>query len=162
MIIYSITNIVNKKIYVGKTTKTINERFNSHINTSKCGSQTYLHKAIRKYGKNNFTIEVIEDNISCETVLSQREIFWIKKLKPEYNMTLGGEGSTGRILSEESRIKMSSKAKLRTRKPHSKETKEKIAKSLIGIPLTEERKQKISKSKIGSIPWNKGKHSQLF
>jgi group I intron endonuclease len=158
MVIYSITNNVNNKVYVGKTTKTINKRFDSHINTSKYGSQTYFHKALRKYGKNNFTISIIEDSIFCETTLAEREIFWIEKLKPEYNMTLGGEGSTGRILSEESRTKMSLKAKQRIRKPHSEETKQKIAKALTGVALSEKRKQNISKSKLGSIPWNKGKH----
>ena len=156
MVIYSITNNVNNKLYVGKTTKTINERFDSHINTSKYGSQSYLHRALRKYGKNNFSISIIEDNIFCEKTLSEREIYWIEKLKPEYNMTLGGEGSTGRILSEESRAKMSLKSKQRIRKPHSEETKQKIAKSLTGVPLSEERKRNISNSKLGSIPWNKG------
>ena len=162
MIIYSITNNVNNKVYVGKTTKTINERFDCHINTSKYGSQTYFHKALRKYGKNNFTISIIEDSIFCETTLNEREIFWIEKLKPEYNMTLGGEGSTGRILSVESRTKMSLKAKQRIRKPHSEETKLKISKAHKGKTFSEERKQNISKSKLGSIPWNKGKKLQLL
>jgi hypothetical protein len=71
-------------------------------------------------------------------------------------MTSGGEGSSGRILSEESKTKMSTKAKLRIRFPHTEETKQKITQALIGNPLTQERKDKISKSKKGSIPWNKG------
>ena len=160
MVIYSITNKVNNKIYVGKTIKSLEERFAAHINTTKYGSQSYLHRAIRKYGIKNFTISVIEDNISTEHTLNEREIFWIKELKPEYNMTLGGEGSSGRVLSEESRHKMSLKSKQRIRKPHSEETKQKIAKSLAGTTLTEERKHNISKAKTGSIPWNKGLKKQ--
>lgn len=160
MVIYSITNKVNNKTYVGKTIKSVDERFNAHINTAKYGSQSHLHRAIRKYGKNNFIVSILEDNILSEVTLTEREIFWINKLNPEYNMTLGGEGSSGRILSEESRKKMSEKAKHRIRKPHTEETKQKIAKSLVGIPLSDERKVNISKSKLGSVPWNKGKKTK--
>ena len=157
MIIYSITNNINNKVYVGKTCKSLVERFVGHVNTSKYGSQTHLHRALRKYGEDNFTLCILEDNIDCETTLNEKEIYWIKKLQPEYNMTLGGEGSLGRVLSEETRIKMSIKSKSRPRQPHSEETRKKIAKALSGVPLTEERKRNISKSKIGNIPWNKGK-----
>jgi group I intron endonuclease len=157
MIIYSITNNINKKTYVGKTIKSLEKRFASHINTSNSGSQAYLHRAIRKYGKDNFTASIIEDDIQCENILNEKEIYWIEKLSPEYNMTSGGEGSSGRILSEQSRHKMSVKAKQRTRKPHSEETRQKIANALSGVPLSDERKQNISKSKMGNIPWNKGK-----
>ena len=157
MIIYQITNSINKKTYVGKTIKSLEKRFASHINTSNSGSQAHLHRAIRKYGKDNFIASIIEDNILCENILNEKEIHWINKLKPEYNMTSGGEGSSGRVLSEQSRYKMSVKSKQRIRKPHSEETRQKIANALSGTPLSEERKQNISKSKIGSIPWNKGK-----
>lgn len=156
MIIYCIKNIVNNKIYIGKTTKTLTERFNSHLSSAKYGSNSILHKAIRKYGVDNFKLSIIESVIQNESILNDREIFWIKKFKPEYNMTSGGEGSSGRILSEESKTKMSTKAKLRIRFPHTEETKQKITQALIGNPLTQERKDKISKSKKGSIPWNKG------
>jgi group I intron endonuclease len=157
MIIYQITNIVNNKRYIGKTTKTITDRFNSHLATAKYGSKTYLHKALRKYGQEKFKISLIEKDIFSEDILAEREKFWIKKISPEYNMTKGGEGSTGRILSEESLIKMSIKSKNRKRNPHSEETRQKISSALKGRPLTNERKQNISKSKLGCVPWNKGK-----
>ena len=48
---------------------------------------TYLYRAIRKYGKENFTIEILDEEYSNE-----KEIYWISKLKPEYNMTKGGDG----------------------------------------------------------------------
>jgi len=161
MIIYLITNTINNKKYIGKTTKLLDERFRGHINTAKYGSNSYLHRAIRKHGHDNFVISVLEDNISCEIILNEKEMFWIKKLQPEYNMTSGGEGSTGRILTEQSRKKMSIKSKYRIRKPHSEETRQKIASALSGVPLSEERKQNISKSKKGSIPWNKGKKLKI-
>lgn len=157
MVIYSITNKVNNKKYVGKTTKTISERFNSHINSSNSKSQTHLHRAIRKYGSENFIIEIVEDGIHDEHLLNQREVFWIKTIKSEYNMTAGGEGSSGRIFTEETRNKMSIRAKQRIRKPHSEETKRKIAESNSGTIFSEERKKKISDSNKGRDPWNKGK-----
>lgn len=84
MIIYLITNIVNGKKYIGRTKRGIEHRFRAHLHSSKQGSNTYFHKAIRKYGKENFKLEILEE--------SDREEHWIEILKPEYNMTKGGDG----------------------------------------------------------------------
>ena len=87
MIIYKITNKVNGKFYIGKTTKTIEQRFQRHYHNHKTGS-TYLYKSMRKYGFKNFIIEAIEETVE----LNEREIFWISELSPHYNMTKGGDG----------------------------------------------------------------------
>lgn len=84
MYIYLITNRTNHKKYVGKTKLTIEQRFRGHISSSKSGSNTIFHKAIRKYGAKNFSVELLEE--------SNREEYWIAKLNPEYNMTEGGDG----------------------------------------------------------------------
>lgn len=94
--IYCITNNVNGKKYVGKTTSSIKRRFKEHL--CDCENRKRenrpLYSAMRKYGKENFTIEMLEE---CEREsLSNREIFWIDKLntyKEGYNATRGGEGS---------------------------------------------------------------------
>ena len=53
--IYKITNLVNGKSYVGQTIRTIEERWKQHIKDSKGNKDDfYLHRAIRKYGKENF------------------------------------------------------------------------------------------------------------
>jgi group I intron endonuclease len=75
--IYKITNIINNKIYIGQTRKTTNQRWSEHISaaTANPDSQDYnylLHKAIRKYGPNNFLIETVEE-IEKEELLSDRE-----------------------------------------------------------------------------------------
>jgi len=92
-IIYKITNIITNKIYVGKTTKTVTERFNGHVSSSKGGSNTYLHKSIRKYGKDNFTIDIITE---CDNEkVDELEKYWINELDSfcnGYNLTKGGEG----------------------------------------------------------------------
>jgi len=87
MIIYKITNKVNGKFYIGKTTKTIDQRFKGHFYKHKDGN-TYLYKSMRKYGFDMFQIEMIEQTDD----LNVRERFWISQLKPHYNMTEGGEG----------------------------------------------------------------------
>jgi group I intron endonuclease len=87
MIIYKITNKVNGNFYIGKTTKTADERFKRHFYNHK-KQNTYLYKAMRKYGFDEFQIEILEETIN----LNEREIYWIKKLSPVYNMTLGGDG----------------------------------------------------------------------
>jgi group I intron endonuclease len=87
MIIYKIQNNVNGNFYIGKTIKTADERFKRHYYNHKDG-KTYLYKAMRKYGFDNFSIEILEETID----LDNRERFWIKTLHPQYNMTEGGDG----------------------------------------------------------------------
>lgn len=85
--IYSITNEVNGKNYIGKTTKTATERLQRHFVDSRYLDRP-LHRAIRKYGRDNFTIKILEETDD----LDAREIFWINKIEPSYNLTKGGEG----------------------------------------------------------------------
>lgn len=51
--IYKITNLVNGKVYIGKTEETIEKRFRQHLsesNKDRCKNRP-LYRAIRKYGK---------------------------------------------------------------------------------------------------------------
>ena len=92
--IYKITNKINGKSYIGQTIQNVKERFYQHCAT-KC-SQAILnmtiHKAINKYDKSNFTIEVIEEVES--TNLNDRERYWIRyydSYNNGYNSTEGGQ-----------------------------------------------------------------------
>jgi group I intron endonuclease len=96
MRIYIITNLINQKRYIGMTSNKLSERWSLHKADARRNKPYYLHKAIRKYGSENFKIELLEET----TVTSLKELGiietnWIKKLNPEYNMTTGGEGHTG-------------------------------------------------------------------
>lgn len=75
-LVYKITNQINNKIYIGQTTETLKKRFARH-----CGYQlndnTYLHRAMKKYGTENFKIEEIE-RVDNQEELNEREIYWIK------------------------------------------------------------------------------------
>ena len=94
--IYKITNVLNGKMYIGKTSSTIEARWKEHREDATCKSKKHrpLYSAIQKYGADNFIIEQLEeipnDEIACE-----REIFWIEyygSFKNGYNATKGGDG----------------------------------------------------------------------
>ena len=92
--IYKITNTINGKSYIGQTIQSVKERFYQHCAT-KCSQailNMVIHKAINKYGKSNFTIEVIEEVES--TNLNDRERYWIRyydSYNNGYNSTEGGQ-----------------------------------------------------------------------
>ena len=97
--IYKITCNITKKIYVGQTVTNIEQRWKDHVRVSKSpshGDYNFpFHRAIRKYGAENFTIECIEECPNDK--LNEREIYWIDKLnsyKDGYNASLGGFGHT--------------------------------------------------------------------
>jgi group I intron endonuclease len=85
--VYKITNTANQKIYIGYTKVTLNKRFAKHIANAKYGGKSHLYKAIRKHGANNFQIDLLQEDADFSD-----EVNWISKLKPQYNMTTGGEG----------------------------------------------------------------------
>ena len=92
--IYKITNKVNGKSYIGQTIQNVKERFYQHCATkcSKAILNMVIHKAITKYGKSNFTIEVIEEVESAN--LNDRERYWIRyydSYNNGYNSTEGGQ-----------------------------------------------------------------------
>ena len=108
--IYKITNNINNKIYIGKTNRDINVRFQEHIDSSNSINSPsynyYLHRAFRKYGIENFSIDKIEE--VSEELINEREKYWIKyydSYNNGYNLTLGGEGNTGWQPTEETRRK---------------------------------------------------------
>lgn len=87
MIIYKVTNLVNNKIYIGK---------DKHNNSKYFGSGIKIKRAIKKYGKNSFIKETLEECLD-EKDLNEREEYWINKYNSVdrnvgYNITHGGEG----------------------------------------------------------------------
>lgn len=131
--IYVIENLVNGKVYVGFTSKSPNRRWKDHKKpTTISGSNQYIHRAMRKYGVQNFRFTVIYQSIDREHTLSIMEPYFIEVYKSRdtkhgYNMTDGGDGVFGRTHSEETRRKIGNKSADRT---HSEQTKEAISKTL--------------------------------
>lgn len=186
--IYLVTNIKNSKRYVGKTKNTVYQRLKEHFSVSRRGNvKTVFCRAIRKYGEESFVVTILEQApLEC---LAEREAHYIASLKPEYNMTGGGEGckgtsqetknkiskaNSGKIRTEEerARISMATKAGMnkiseesrnKMKKPKSDETKAKISAANKGRVLTD-----TTKSKMGarmSLYWaekRKAKADLLF
>lgn len=166
--IYKTINKVNNKSYIGQHKA-------KHFEPEKyIGSGCLLLKAVLKYGKENFICELLEI-CNSKSDANEKEIKWISKLKPEYNLTKGGDGGKGgsfkgRKFSEVGRKHMSDAKKgsgnTMYNKHHSEETKKKISESNKGRKLTDEQKKKISethkkninyKEKIKIIKSRKGK-----
>lgn len=138
--IYKTTNLINKKIYIGKH-QTENE-FDNYL-----GSGIALENAIKRYGKQNFKKEILFI-FNTEYEMNEKE----KELVTEsfigtnktYNMGVGGEGGShfkGKKHTAETKQKLSEWMK--TRKM-SEETKSKISEANKKRVLSDETKKKLS------------------
>ena len=107
--IYKITNDINSKVYIGQTIQDVKNRFHNHCSKDDHNENMAIKRAIRKYGKEHFKIEIIEDNILKKN-LDEREIYWIAYYKSNnskfgYNLTKGGNSTIKEnIFDEEQQI----------------------------------------------------------
>lgn len=109
--IYLLRCLVGKKKgYVGQCARsTVEPRWAGHINEALAGTGFAIHAAIRKYGYQNFSAEIIW----CGPIhlLNEMETKFITELATfapaGYNLTLGGQGSTGRKFTKAQRLRMS-------------------------------------------------------
>jgi len=177
--IYTITNKVNGKLYVGKTNNFV-YRMSKHKYTlrNKIHINEHLQRAFNKYGEESFDFEILEE---CkEEYLYSQEHYWCNMLdafnynkgynmKPTHPLNKAGnsveaiektkKALTGKKLSLEHKLKLSLAKQGRKL---SDETKLKMSQASKGNKKSEEHKQKISESKkgdknprFGKIPWNK-------
>jgi group I intron endonuclease len=98
MLVYKATNLLNNKSYIGKTVKTLRVRRLEHENAAlrRCDN-CILHKALRKYGADNFQWEIIavaESQIRL-SALEAQYIEHFDTFRNGYNSTIGGEGTCG-------------------------------------------------------------------
>jgi group I intron endonuclease len=111
--IYLITNLINGKVYVGKSVNT-DERWRDHKKVALGGKEKYpddffyVHAAMAKYGIDNFKFEIIEE-FATEDEAYFFETWWIQFLESfrrthGYNLNQGGVG--GIVPSEETRQKL--------------------------------------------------------
>ena len=126
--IYKITNMVNGKVYIGQSVD-IEKRWRRHKNLY-LNYDEILYKAMRKYGFENFSFEIL---IECEEgLLDLMEIYYIKQYNSfvgwkdnwGYNATTGG-GRPSKTISK------------------SKKQREALSKRMKGVPKSEEHKRKI-------------------
>jgi len=95
-VVYLITNTVNGKKYVGQTIAPLQQRWRQHVHKARNGSRLAIHCAIRKYGRDKFTIICLEVVDGSRDDLIAAEIHHIASqgaLAPfGYNLSEGGEG----------------------------------------------------------------------
>jgi group I intron endonuclease len=142
--------LINQKQYVGQTINNPKIRWKKHCYEANNHSSFAIHRAIRKYGIDNFKFTIIDECESSEK-LNELEISWIDKLntvRPSgYNISLGGSSvMTGRTHTEEAKRKISI-ASLGI--PRSEETKRKISEGNKGKPKSEEHKRKLREANLG-------------
>lgn len=90
--IYIIKNKINDKVYIGQTTNSIEYRWKQHKYAANEGRKFHLYNAMRKYGIDNFWVELLEE-VNSQLNLNERESYWIKRYNSYdngYNSTLGG------------------------------------------------------------------------
>lgn len=157
--IYSIENMINAKMYIGQSID-IEKRLAEHTNNLKNNNHPNIHlqRSWNKHGETNFSFKVVEE---CnQALLNEREVYWIShydSFNSGFNLTLGGEGSLGRVLSDETKKKISishmgKSIPYKTRKLISKKLKGRPSHCvrygeehhLYGKPMPEETKRKIS------------------
>lgn len=141
-IVYKYTSPSGKH-YIGKT---YNERMRKYYHNydTKKGSMKPFHCAIRKYGIENFTYEVIVRDVPSYMV-NAFEKYWINfynAVENGYNCTIGGDGL--QEPTQEIRMKISNAGKGRR---HTQEAKDKISTTSKGKKLSEEHINKLRKPK---------------
>ena len=111
--IYRHINKINGKSYIGQTCQKLEDRWhNGHGYTKE--HQPTFYNAIQKYGWDNFDHEILSDNIKTLEEANAQEQYWIAYYHtwiydPEcngYNITKGGDGSPGHVMSEQTKVKI--------------------------------------------------------
>lgn len=109
LIIYSITNTVNGKRYVGQSRQGLARRKGEHIHRFNLGDRDHkLYQAMRKHGVENFKFEILCHALKAE-YLDDLEQLFIERFNcfhRGYNMTCGGDSA-----SDETRAKLSAALK---------------------------------------------------
>jgi len=95
-VIYKHTSMKSGKSYIGQTKRTMEVRWNEHVQTANRGSQLHFHRAISLYGSTNWEHEILADSIDTIEEANQLERYYIKKedtFDNGYNLDMGGGGT---------------------------------------------------------------------
>ena len=165
--IYMYTNKINGKGYAGQTND-FNRRYKEHIdamiNKNNDEYNKPIHCALRKYGLDNFDVEILKENLNTQCLLNLYECYYIKKFDllckngKGYNISDGGSNGNpfaGKTEEEMEEIRQNMSEAHKDKK-HSEETKQKMSETrkgenhpMYGKKLSEETKQKQSEAKKG-------------
>lgn len=148
-VVYKITNEINGKSYIGRTTQRLKVRMDEHIR-----GNLVISRAIKKHGRENFTIKVLFRSDNFDDLNKQEKIL-VKAhdtlLPNGYNVVEGGYGTAGYKHKEETKLKMSQNRgryykedNSFYKKKHTKEARKKMSNYHKGKKLTEEHKKKVA------------------
>ncbi len=156
--VYLAMNKANGSIYIGKTIHGLRWRKKSHERDAELEKfDVVFHKAIRKHGSDNFIwteLYVSTDDAS----LCDAEVSLIADYKAAgfrmYNMTSGGEGMSGYVMSEETRAKrtgrkMTDEQKAKLSAAWTPERKAALAERMRNRVVSDETRLKSSAVRIG-------------
>lgn len=93
--IYMISNDTNDKVYIGQTTQSIKDRFESHYNNP----SSPMSKIMREIGKDHFTVSLLDDTANNLEELLEKERYYVTKynsIENGYNSIIPC-GTSGRI-----------------------------------------------------------------
>lgn len=96
--IYKYTNLINGKIYIGQTIGDL--KYRAGCNGYKYRKCPYFYNAIQKYGWDNFTVEILQDNLT-RSQANELEVEYIKKFdsqNPEIGYNISDGGNTNSVL----------------------------------------------------------------
>jgi group I intron endonuclease len=159
MYIYKTTNVINGKVYIGQSIKEPSE------SKRYLGSGKLLSFAIKKYGKESFLKEILEETSDFEYLQFLEEkyiaLYNSRDKSIGYNLAKGGSGSKGvepwnkgkkfGPRTEETRAKIK-----KAKEFCSDEERELRRQRQLGKKWPEEHKKKLSEAHKGQIAWNKG------
>lgn len=151
MWLYKLTNKENGKQYIGTSINPVSHRISRHVYAAKSGQKGMaITCAIRKYGIRSFSVEVIGEAGTYESLLKMEAeaIREQKTLVPYgYNITEGGKGAR-RPCSQETRSRISSKVKGKIPWNFGKRNAVTVARY--------SRTRHVGGAQPGSKPWNLG------
>lgn len=157
--LYIVTNSINGKVYIGQTVNH-KRRWKDHKWLALNKQEQYLHHAMRKYGIDKFTFEVI---VTCNNQenANETEKILIEQYKSRdkqfgYNIAPGGDPAWNRGLpkeqqpmfgkhhSKESKLKSSISNTGKKKPKHTDEWKQRRSEEMMGHVVLDSTKQKIS------------------
>lgn len=142
--IYSITNIINNKKYIGSTAKSFDSRWKKHITNLKNGGHAshHLQSSWNKYGENNFVFKIEEVVGSLENLLNLERDYITKYDSYNNGYNENPDPNFSPMLNKNTQEKVSEGMK-----KYWERLKEE---------LSEDEYKKLCKEKHGHSAWNKG------
>lgn len=144
-LVYSHTNKITGKIYIGITSKSPERRWRNGEGYIRC---KHFYSAIQKYGWDSFEHSILLEGLTEKQAKNEEQklIRKNKRLGISYNITDGGDGNVGWRMSNETKEKI---AKAHSGKKLTEEHKKHIGESGKGRIVSEKTREKISNSKLG-------------